>query len=57
MKRKRLKFAPSMYLSLAVYLALSTDIEVGFNRSWQINSDGSEIRNVQVDVKKLKNGS
>lgn len=57
MKRKRLKFAPSMYLSLAVYLALSTDIEVGFNRSWQINSDGSEIRNVQLDVKKLKNGS
>ncbi|MGF6594300.1 hypothetical protein ABIE20_004535 [Pseudomonas sp. 2835] len=57
MKRKRLKFAPPTYLSLAVYLALSPNIEVGFNRSWQINSDGSEIRNVQVDVKNLKNGS
>jgi hypothetical protein len=57
MKRKRLKIAPPMYLSLAVYLALSPNIEVGLNGSWQISADGSESRNVQVDVKKLKYGS
>lgn len=57
MKRKRLKIAPPMYLSLAVYLAVSPNIEVGLNGSWQISADGSESRNVQVDVKKFKYGS
>ncbi len=53
MKRKRLKLAPPTYLSLVVYLALSPNIEVGFNRSWQVHADGSETRNLQVDIKKF----
>ncbi|MER2297993.1 MAG: hypothetical protein ABS956_10935 [Pseudomonas sp.] len=56
MKRKRLKLAPPTYLSLVVYLALSPNIEVGFNRSWQVHADGSETRNLQVDIKKFEHG-
>lgn len=56
MKRKRLKLAPPPYLLLVVYLALSPNIEVGFNRSWQVNADGSETRSLHVDIKKFEHG-
>ncbi|QKZ02938.1 hypothetical protein [Pseudomonas eucalypticola] len=56
MKRKRLKLAPPTYFSLVVYLALSPNIEVGFNRSWQVHADGSETRYLQVEVKKSEPG-